>query len=49
MGIESVIVKIAAIGLKRAHLGKSLSEVRQHLENLKNKFGVHPAGEGMIN
>ena len=46
VGINSIIVKVAAIGLKRVHLGKQLSTVRDHLENLKNKFGVHPAGEG---
>jgi len=46
VGINSIIVKIAAIGLKRVHLGKQLCHVREHLENLKRKFGVHPAGEG---
>ena len=38
--------KVAAIGLKRSHLGQRLANVRSHLEKLKNQFGVHPAGEG---
>ena len=46
VGIDSVIVKVAAIGLKRSHLGQRLANVRSHLEKLKNQFGVHPAGEG---
>ena len=39
-------IKVAAIGLKRCHLGQRLANVRNHLEKLKNQFGVHPAGEG---
>ena len=43
--IDSIIVKVAAIGLDKRHLGKSLTSLREHLEQLQVKFGVHPAGE----
>lgn len=43
--IDSIIVKVAAIGLNRKHLGQRLSDVRGHLEKLQKQFGVHPAGE----
>ena len=43
--IDSIIVKVAAIGLDKRHLGRSLASLREHLEQLQAKFGVHPAGE----
>ena len=46
LGMTKNEIKVAAIGLKRCHLGQRLANVRSHLEKLKNQFGVHPAGEG---
>ena len=46
LGMTKNEIKVAAIGLKRCHLGQRLANVRNHLEKLKNQFGVHPAGEG---
>ncbi|CAG5094633.1 Oidioi.mRNA.OKI2018_I69.XSR.g13729.t1.cds [Oikopleura dioica] len=46
LGFEVVIVKVAALGLNRKHVGKLLHELTPTLLTLEEKFGVHPAGEG---
>ena len=33
-GMEAVIVKVAALGLDRQHLGKTLEQMKPHLKNL---------------
>ncbi len=33
-GIEAVLVKVAALGLEKRHLGKSLAEMRDHLKKM---------------
>uniref|UniRef100_A0A0N5ALC6 Diphthine--ammonia ligase n=1 Tax=Syphacia muris TaxID=451379 RepID=A0A0N5ALC6_9BILA len=45
-GINAVLVKVAAIGLTREHIGKNLKEVRDHLLMLNSKYGVSVCGEG---
>ena len=44
--VNSVLVKVAALGLKPAHLGKSLENMQSHLEMLCNKYGNNICGEG---
>jgi len=43
---DAQIVKICSMGLKPDHLGKSLSELRDHFLSLKNDFGFNVCGEG---
>ncbi|CAJ0594085.1 unnamed protein product [Cylicocyclus nassatus] len=45
-GLKAVLVKVAAVGLDKTHLGKSLSEMEPILMRLHAKYGVHPCGEG---
>ena len=45
-GMESVLVKVACLGLDRRHLGRSLAEMRPELDTLAAKFGVNVCGEG---
>eukprot|EP00656_Telonema_subtile_P006977 TRINITY_DN13253_c0_g1_i1.p1 TRINITY_DN13253_c0_g1~~TRINITY_DN13253_c0_g1_i1.p1 ORF type:complete len:639 (-),score=122.26 TRINITY_DN13253_c0_g1_i1:171-2087(-) len=44
--IESVVIKIASMGLKPTHLGRTVNELAPFFEGLQTKFGFHPAGEG---
>jgi len=46
VGMESVLVKVACLGLTEKHLGKTLAEMQPHLESLSNKYGVNVCGEG---
>ena len=45
---EVILVKVAAIGLGKKHLGAKLSDVTDHLFKLEGQYGVHPAGEGTV-
>ncbi|VDM65736.1 unnamed protein product [Strongylus vulgaris] len=45
-GFNAILVKVAAIGLNKNHLGKSLSEMESTLLKLHSEYGVHPCGEG---
>jgi diphthine-ammonia ligase len=45
-GVNAVLIKVAAMGLGRQHVGKSLSEMRDTLLLLHSKYDVHPCGEG---
>ncbi|VDN27767.1 unnamed protein product [Gongylonema pulchrum] len=45
-GIEAIVVKVAALGLSKNHLGKPLKEMRSILLDLNNRYGVHICGEG---
>ncbi|CAG8434269.1 1768_t:CDS:10 [Ambispora gerdemannii] len=44
--VDAILIKVAAIGLKPSHLGKSISEMYQHLCYLNEKYDVHVCGEG---
>ena len=46
VGMDSIIVKVACLGLTEKHLGKSLAEMQPHLESLSKKYGVNVCGEG---
>lgn len=45
-GVDARIIKTAAIGLGRQHLGKSLGEVRGDLVKFNEMYGIHLCGEG---
>ncbi|RKP10291.1 hypothetical protein THASP1DRAFT_13057, partial [Thamnocephalis sphaerospora] len=44
--VNAVLIKVAAMGLKPAHLGKSLSQMEPTLMRLNREFGLHVCGEG---
>lgn len=45
-GLNAILIKVAAIGLTRKDLGKSLAEMQDKLLTLNKKFELHPCGEG---
>ena len=45
-GMEAIVVKIASMGLKMIHLGKTIARMQNHFEKLKADFDFHTAGEG---
>ncbi|RIB30493.1 hypothetical protein C2G38_2130959 [Gigaspora rosea] len=45
-GINAILIKVAAIGLKPTHLGKSIKELFPYLCSLNEKYDVHICGEG---
>ncbi|KAJ2317213.1 diphthine--ammonia ligase [Coemansia sp. RSA 2702] len=45
-GVDAVLIKVAAMGLGREDLGKTLKEMQPKLLSLHSKFGIHPCGEG---
>ncbi len=44
--IDAILIKVAVIGLGKEHLGKTLAEMRAHLHDLKEKYGINVCGEG---
>ena len=48
MDFQVLIVKVASLGLNKKHVGKHLSEITSYLDQLKDSYGVHPAGEGIF-
>lgn len=46
LGINAVLVKVASLGLDKTHLGQPLHLVRDHLQRLEDRYGVHCLGEG---
>ena len=44
--VNAVVVKVASMGLKPAHLGRSLAQLRGTFAALNEQFGFHEAGEG---
>lgn len=44
--VEAVLIKVAGIGLKPIHLGKSLREMQPTLLHLNDLYGLHVCGEG---
>jgi diphthine-ammonia ligase len=46
-GLSAILIKVACIGLEpNKHLGKSLSEMKDHLITLEEKYGANVCGEG---
>ncbi|BFZ62714.1 hypothetical protein YB2330_003824 [Saitoella coloradoensis] len=44
--LTAILIKVAAIGLKRVHLGKTLGQMQPLLLSLNERFDLHPCGEG---
>ncbi|KAI7870272.1 ATP-binding domain-containing protein 4 [Spinellus fusiger] len=44
--VNAVLIKVAAIGLKPVHLGKSIAEMHPILCDLNDKYDIHICGEG---
>ncbi|MBW0470339.1 hypothetical protein O181_010054 [Austropuccinia psidii MF-1] len=44
--LESLLIKVASIGLMPGHLGKTLKEMQPILQVLNSKYDVHICGEG---
>lgn len=45
-GLDARVIKTAAYGLGKEHLGKSLAELRPLLVRLNQMYGIHLCGEG---
>ncbi|KAK5822883.1 meiotically up-regulated gene 71 protein [Linnemannia elongata] len=45
-GVNAVLVKIAALGLKRQHLGRSIGDMFPHLCKMNQEYDLHICGEG---
>ncbi|KAI0638098.1 hypothetical protein C8Q77DRAFT_1153777 [Trametes polyzona] len=45
-GMESILIKVAGIGLTAKHLGKTLAEMQPTLVKLNRLYGSHICGEG---
>ncbi|KAG0219454.1 hypothetical protein BGX33_002724 [Mortierella sp. NVP41] len=45
-GVNAVLIKIAAIGLKRQHLGQSIGDMYPHLVKMNREYDLHICGEG---
>ncbi|KAJ3043214.1 ATP binding domain 4 [Rhizophlyctis rosea] len=45
-GLQAILIKVAALGLKEIHLGKSLGQMYPHLLKMHDQYGAHVCGEG---
>ena len=45
-GLEAVLVKVACMGLKRTHLGRTLGDMEPTFTRGSERFGMHVCGEG---
>lgn len=45
-GMVAVIIKTAAMGLDRRHVGKTLQELESYLLHISDIYGCNPCGEG---
>ncbi|KAF9290280.1 ATP binding domain 4 [Mortierella alpina] len=45
-GVNAVLIKIAAIGLKKQHLGRSIGDMFPHLCKMNQEYDLHICGEG---
>ncbi|KAI8147491.1 ATP-binding domain-containing protein 4 [Fennellomyces sp. T-0311] len=45
-GVQAILVKVAAMGLKPAHLGKTIGDMYPYLCELNEKYESHVCGEG---
>ncbi|KAL7747621.1 hypothetical protein RI367_007062 [Sorochytrium milnesiophthora] len=44
--LDAILIKVAALGLDRRHLGKSLAQLQPHLLSMHQRYKLHPCGEG---
>eukprot|EP00835_Amoeboradix_gromovi_P000675 NODE_25_length_35605_cov_0.353461.p7 type:complete len:593 gc:universal NODE_25_length_35605_cov_0.353461:23605-25383(+) len=44
--VDSIIVKVASLGLNQTHIGKNVVDLQSELMDLFNKYKIHPLGEG---
>lgn len=44
--LNAILIKVAVMGLKRSHLGKSIQEMRDYLFEAEQKYGINVCGEG---
>ncbi|KAF9400841.1 ATP binding domain 4, partial [Podila epigama] len=45
-GVNAVLIKIAAMGLKKQHLGRSIGDMFPYLCQMNQEFDLHICGEG---
>jgi diphthine-ammonia ligase len=45
-GVDAIVVKVAAMGLQPAQLGRTIAELAPRFCELEDKYGNHAAGEG---
>ncbi|KAF9916045.1 hypothetical protein BX616_004751 [Lobosporangium transversale] len=45
-GVNAILIKIAAIGLKRQHLGQSIKDMLPYLCRMNQEYDLHICGEG---
>ncbi|CAO3593522.1 unnamed protein product [Absidia cylindrospora] len=45
-GVNAILIKVAAMGLKSSHLGKTLGQMYPELCSLNDKYDLHICGEG---
>ncbi|KAG0052676.1 ATP binding domain 4 [Gryganskiella cystojenkinii] len=45
-GVNAVLVKVAAMGLKKQHLGQSIGDMFPYLYKMNQEFDLHICGEG---
>ncbi|KAF9159213.1 hypothetical protein DFQ26_006817 [Actinomortierella ambigua] len=45
-GVNAVLVKVAAIGLKKQHLGRSIGDMYPHFCRMNQEYDLHICGEG---
>ena len=46
VGLQAIIIKVAAIGLNQSHLGMTLAQIYPTLIHLNQKYGINFCGEG---
>ena len=44
--VDSMIVKVASLGLNQSHIGKDVVDIKEELMGLFDKYKIHPLGEG---
>ncbi|KAJ1308776.1 hypothetical protein OPQ81_004466 [Rhizoctonia solani] len=45
-GVEAILIKVAGIGLREQHLGRTLAQMEPIFHKLNDQFGAHICGEG---
>ncbi|KAI8597696.1 hypothetical protein EDD21DRAFT_289362, partial [Dissophora ornata] len=45
-GVNAILIKIAAIGLKKQHLGRSIGDMYPYLCQMNQEYDLHICGEG---
>lgn len=45
-GVVAVVIKTAAMGLDRRHIGKTLNQLEPYLLHIADIYGCNPCGEG---